>query len=113
MATVPISTNPPYTRPAGLWRLVLPFEAGKPGRDLSRQEASHPHQTTFSSLNTTEKELLVPDLGSDKVWHLTKGSDGHWAIRGFTSIVAGGGPRHVVTHGKYALCWPSHAKLTK
>ncbi|KAF8554806.1 putative isomerase YbhE [Imleria badia] len=99
LATVPISTSPPYTRPAELWKLALPFEAGKPGRDLSRQEASHPHQTVFNPLNTTEKELLVPDLGSDKVWQLTKGSDGHWAIRDFISTETGSGPRHVATHG--------------
>ena len=99
MATVPISTSPPYTRPGELWKLALPFEAGRPGRDPSRQEASHPHQIVFNPLNTIEKELLVPDLGSDKVWQLTKGSDGHWAIRGFISAEIGGGPRHVATHG--------------
>ncbi|KAH0829018.1 Lactonase, 7-bladed beta-propeller-domain-containing protein [Lanmaoa asiatica] len=101
LATVPISTSPPYTRPAELWKLVLPFEAGKPGRNPSRQEAAHPHQTVFNPLNTTEKELLIPDLGSDKIWQLTKGSDGHWAVRGFISAKTGGGPRHVATYGTY------------
>ena len=99
MATVPISTSPPYTHPVELWKLVLPFEAGKPGRDPSRQEASHPHQTVYNPLNTTEKELLVPDLGSDKIWRLAKGSDGHWAIQDFISTETGGGPRHVAAHG--------------
>ncbi|KAG6382090.1 Lactonase, 7-bladed beta-propeller-domain-containing protein [Boletus reticuloceps] len=106
VATIPISTSPPYTRPAELWTLAMPFEDGKPGRDLSRQEASHPHQTAFNPLNTTEKELLVPDLGSDKVWQLTKGSDGHWAIRGFISAETGGGPRHVAIYGACAHCGP-------
>ncbi|KAF8422790.1 putative isomerase YbhE [Boletus edulis BED1] len=99
LATMPISTSPPYTRPAELWILATPFEDGKPGRDLSRQEISHPHQAVFNPLNTTEKELLVPDLGSDKVWQLTKGSDGHWAIRGFVSAETGGGPRHIAIYG--------------
>jgi len=99
LATIPISTRPPYTHPAQLWTLAFPFEDGQPGRDLSRQEASHPHQTVVNPLNTTDKELLVPDLGSDKVWQLTKGSDGHWAIRGFVSAETGGGPRHVATYG--------------
>ncbi|KAI9573187.1 Lactonase, 7-bladed beta-propeller-domain-containing protein [Boletus coccyginus] len=99
LATIPISTSPPYTHPGELWKLTLPFVAGKPGRDPSRQEGPHPHQTVFNTLNTTEKELLVPDLGSDKVWQLTRGSDGHWVIRGFISTETGGGPRHVATHG--------------
>jgi 6-phosphogluconolactonase (cycloisomerase 2 family) len=99
LAAVPISASPPYTYPSELWKLALPFEVGKPGRDPSRQEASHPHQTVFNPLNTTKKELLVPDLGSDKVWQLVKGSDGYWAIRSFICTETGGGPRHVATHG--------------
>jgi 6-phosphogluconolactonase (cycloisomerase 2 family) len=73
IAALPIYTRAQYTHHDKLWTLTLPFEAGKPGRDLSRQEASHPHQTVFNSLNTTEQELLVSDLGSDKVWRLTYG----------------------------------------
>jgi len=99
IATLPISTSPPYTHPDKLWTLALPFEAGKSGRDLSRQEASHPHQTVFNPLNTAEKELLVPDLGSDKVWQLTKGADGRWGIRDFVTTEIGSGPRHVATYG--------------
>lgn len=99
LATVPISTRPPYTRPAELWKFAFPFEAGKPGRNPSRQEVAHPHQTVFNPLNATEKELLVPDLGSDRVWQLVKGSDGHWAIRSFIGAETGGGPRHIAFHG--------------
>ncbi|KAN0081465.1 hypothetical protein V8E55_009089 [Tylopilus felleus] len=74
VASIPISASPPYTRPGELWTLALPLRM--------ENQASHPHQTVFNLLNTTENELLVPDLGSDKV---------------------GGGPRHVATHGN-ALC---------
>ncbi|KAF8837788.1 3-carboxy-cis,cis-mucoante lactonizing enzyme [Paxillus ammoniavirescens] len=99
LATLPISTTPPYTSPAEIWKLSLPFEAEKPGRNKSRQEASHPHQTVFNPLNTAETELLVPDLGADKVWRLTKGSDGHWAVQGYVDFEIGGGPRHVAAYG--------------
>ncbi|KIK95095.1 hypothetical protein PAXRUDRAFT_827350 [Paxillus rubicundulus Ve08.2h10] len=99
LVTLPISITPPYTYPAGTWKLSLPFEGDKPGRNTSRQEASHPHQTVFNPINTTETELLVPDLGADKVWRLTKGSDGNWAIQGCVDFATGGGPRHVATHG--------------
>jgi len=99
LATVPISTCPPYTRPAELWKLVFPFEAGKSGRNLSRQEASHPHQTVFNPLNVTERELFVSDLGSDKVWRLIQGFDGHWVIRGSIDVDTGRGPRHIAIYG--------------
>lgn len=106
---LPISTDPPYTRPAELWTLAFPFEAGQPGRNPSRQDTAHPHQTVFNALNTAEKELLIPDLGSDRVWQLTRGSDGHWTIRDFIGAQAGGGPRHVAIHGTYPPCRP-HTK---
>ncbi|KAF9222346.1 3-carboxy-cis,cis-mucoante lactonizing enzyme [Gyrodon lividus] len=99
LATLPISTTPPYTSPAALWKLSLPFDAKKPGRNESRQGSSHPHQTVFNPLNTTETELLIPDLGADKVWRLTKGSNAHWAIQGHVDFETGGGPRHVATYG--------------
>ncbi|KAF9234831.1 Lactonase, 7-bladed beta-propeller-domain-containing protein [Melanogaster broomeanus] len=98
LATLPISATPPYTHPAALWTLSLPFDE-KPGRNESRQDSSHPHQIVFNPLNTTETELLIPDLGADKVWRLTKGLDGHWAIQSYVHIETGGGPRHVATYG--------------
>ncbi|KIJ66165.1 hypothetical protein HYDPIDRAFT_181149 [Hydnomerulius pinastri MD-312] len=95
LATLPISTEPPYTRGADLWTLHLEGS----GPNASRQASSHPHQTIFNPLNTSE--LLIPDLGADKVWRLTKGLDGHWAIQDpAVQHVAGSGPRHVATYGK-------------
>jgi 6-phosphogluconolactonase (cycloisomerase 2 family) len=75
----------------------MPFE--HVGRNKARQSSSHPHQIIFNPLNQTEKELLVPDLGADKVWRLTKRGDGGWAICGHIDFEAGGGPRHVAARG--------------
>ena len=43
-------------------------------------------------------EILVPDLGSDKIWRL--GQEGSiWAIKGSIDQEPGSGPRHLVVHG--------------
>ncbi|KAG1731819.1 Lactonase, 7-bladed beta-propeller-domain-containing protein [Suillus paluster] len=97
IATLPISTSAPYILSPNPWTLSMPFE--HVGTDKARQSSSHPHQTIFNPLNEEENELLVPDLGADKVWRLTKRSDGKWAICGHVDIEAGGGPRHVVARG--------------
>ncbi|KAF8608340.1 3-carboxy-cis,cis-mucoante lactonizing enzyme [Ceratobasidium sp. AG-I] len=57
---------------------------------------SHPHQVV-----ELDDELLVPDLGADKVWRLTQdplGQTGvpNWQVRGFVQQPTGSGPRHVV-----------------
>ncbi|KAG1734509.1 Lactonase, 7-bladed beta-propeller-domain-containing protein [Suillus lakei] len=97
IATLPISTSAPYILSPNPWTLSMPFE--HVGRNKARQSSSHPHQITFNPLNQKEKELLVPDLGADKVWRLTKRSDGKWSICGHIDFEAGGGPRHVVARG--------------
>jgi len=97
IATLPISTAAPYLLSPNPWTLSMPFE--HVGLNKARQESSHPHQTVFNPLNDREDELLVPDLGADKVWRLTKRSDGQWAIRGQVDLESGGGPRHVVARG--------------
>ncbi|KAG2158574.1 Lactonase, 7-bladed beta-propeller-domain-containing protein [Suillus bovinus] len=97
IATLPISTSAPYILSSNPWTLSMPFEHEGPNK--FRQLSSHPHQTIFNPLNKTEKELLVPDLGADKVWRLTKQSDGKWSICGHIEFEAGGGPRHVVAQG--------------
>lgn len=100
LATLPISTEPPFVLTPTPWTLSFPFE--RPGPNKARQASSHPHQTIFSTIDTTsaEKELLVPDLGADKIWRLKKGSDSRWAICGYVQCESGGGPRHVATCGK-------------
>ena len=45
-------------------------------------------------------EILVPDLGSDKVWRLVKEA-GAWVIKSFIQQPIGSGPRHIVLHGEY------------
>ncbi|KAL0060664.1 hypothetical protein AAF712_012541 [Marasmius tenuissimus] len=50
---------------------------------------SHPHEAVQHG-----SEILVPDLGGDKVWRLT-GSGGQWKIAGDIPQPAGSGPRHV------------------
>ncbi|KAG2085483.1 hypothetical protein BD769DRAFT_1632796 [Suillus cothurnatus] len=59
------------------------------GRNKACQSSSHPHQVILNPLNQTEKELLVPDLGADKVWRLTKRSNGKWSICGHINFEAG------------------------
>jgi len=97
IATLPISTSAPYLLSPNPWTLSLPFD--HVGLNKDRQASSHPHQTIFNPLNQKEAELLVPDLGADKVWRLTKRSDGQWTLRGHVDLEAGGGPRHVAARG--------------
>ncbi|KAF8325283.1 Lactonase, 7-bladed beta-propeller-domain-containing protein [Cantharellus anzutake] len=63
------------------------------GPNPTRQGAPHPHQAV-----KYENEVLVPDLGSDKVWRLTK-SGTNWLISGFIQQPFGTGPRHIVPFG--------------
>jgi len=53
---------------------------------------SHPH-----SAYEFGKEILVPDLGADKVWRLGEdGGPGNWKIQGAIDQPKGSGPRHAV-----------------
>ncbi|KAG6332936.1 hypothetical protein ID866_6152 [Astraeus odoratus] len=97
LATLPISTAAPYVLTPQPWTLSLPFDT--PGPNKTRQACSHPHQTIFNTIDTTERELLIPDLGADKVWRLRRGGGGRWAIHGRVQCEVGGGPRHVATYG--------------
>lgn len=63
------------------------------GPNADRQEASHPHE-----VYAYENELLIPDLGADKTWRLTKGAAG-WDLKDSIDYPAGSGPRHVLIHG--------------
>jgi len=54
--------------------------------------SSHPH-----SAYEFGQELLVPDLGADKVWRLVEdGAPGAWKIQGSIDQPKGSGPRHAV-----------------
>jgi len=53
----------------------------------------------FEYVGRNKTQLLVPDLGTDKVWRLTKRNDGKWSIRDHIDFEAGGGPRHIAARG--------------
>ncbi|CAL1710954.1 unnamed protein product [Somion occarium] len=56
---------------------------------------SHPHMALQHG-----SEVLIPDLGADKVWRLVEdGSPGNWRIQGFITQPQGSGPRHIATRG--------------
>ncbi|EPQ51347.1 putative isomerase YbhE [Gloeophyllum trabeum ATCC 11539] len=58
---------------------------------------SHPHEAIQDG-----DEVLVPDLGGDKVWRLAQnGSAGEWAIQGLIEQPKGSGPRHAVVNDGY------------
>lgn len=70
-----------------------------------RQEKPHVHAVVLSPDN---RYLLVPDLGTDKVYQYKINSEQHEALTSaetpFFEVKPGGGPRHLAFHpnGKYA-----------
>ncbi|OCB91011.1 putative isomerase YbhE [Sanghuangporus baumii] len=60
---------------------------------------SHPHMALEN-----DEEVLVPDLGADKVWRLVEASSvtpGTWEIQGFVAQPEGSGPRHIAIADGY------------
>ena len=104
VALVPISNTPPYLlAPSPSYML----EVSGSGPNKDRQQTSHPHQVV---LIEGYSELLVPDLGADKVWRFKKNqqsSDGQegcqWSLEGHITYEPGCGPRHVVFYGIYTF----------
>ena len=90
---IPLSKNAPYLQPENSTTVIF-FGTGP---DKERQDASHTHQVIS---HPDHAEILVPDLGADKVWRLTKNDQGIWSKAGFVNIKAGGGPRHAAIHSK-------------
>ncbi|KAG8852825.1 hypothetical protein FRB96_008513 [Tulasnella sp. 330] len=92
---IPLSLSPPallepHSEP-------IHFEFPGPG-PKPNQEWSHPHQI-FP--HPSGKELLVPDLGGDKIWRLGRDEEGKpWKINGaIESPARGTGPRHAIFKG--------------
>jgi 6-phosphogluconolactonase (cycloisomerase 2 family) len=83
--------GPPYFLPPH--HLPVEFKGSGPHKD--RQSSSHPHQVISHN-----DEVLVPDLGADKVWRLRKDAEGRWTVHGHVSSESGSGPRHIVVYGK-------------
>ncbi|WP_349428523.1 beta-propeller fold lactonase family protein [Microbacterium sp. LWS13-1.2] len=70
---------------------TLVFEGEGPNRD--RQTQSHPHQVV-----EYEGDLLVPDLGSDRLLRVSIDDTGSLALLESWEVPAGSGPRHVLPH---------------
>jgi len=87
--SIPITLDPPQ-----LGTPSEPIKFDGSGPHASRQTSSHPHQVI---LHPKRQELLIPDLGVDKVWRLSK-EDGKWQIKGFVQMPSGSGPRHAVLY---------------
>ena len=68
-AAVPLSKEAPHIVPSQ--STILAFHGMEP--DTSCQESSHLHQV---EPHPTYNEILVPDLGEDKVRRLVKAVDG-------------------------------------
>ncbi|KAG8896348.1 hypothetical protein FRC00_006091, partial [Tulasnella sp. 408] len=74
------------------------FDFPGTGPDADRQEGSHPHQV---AVHPSGKELLIPDLGSDKVWTLGRNAETQsWEVKGELQTKAGHGPRHLIVKGE-------------
>lgn len=66
------------------------------GPDAARQEEPHPHSCFFSP---DGRDLLVCDLGIDKVVVYTRGPQAHeWTARDAAALAPGAGPRHLAFH---------------
>lgn len=99
--TVPISLSPP----ALLAPLSPPVTLDFPGTGpkAKRQEGSHPHQVYA---HPSGKELLIPDLGSDKILRLVRDDDSRsWKVKEAIQSRAGSGPRHLVVKGDVLPCF--------
>lgn len=90
---VPLSSITPHLQQPR--QALVTFEGNGPNK--IRQESSHPHQVIFH--HKLQEEILVPDLGTDKVWRLTKNAGGIWDVAGYVDFPSGTGPRHAVVHG--------------
>lgn len=66
------------------------------GPNQERQLSPHTHQVIYID---EYNEILVPDLGGDRVYRLKKDAKGTWSIAGHIDHEAGSGPRHVAVHG--------------
>ncbi|KDQ53879.1 hypothetical protein JAAARDRAFT_38844 [Jaapia argillacea MUCL 33604] len=65
---------------------------------------SHPHMAVQYG-----PEIIVPDLGQDKLWRLTQNATtGEWYIQGDIQQPTGSGPRHMALHGNNSDLYVIH-----
>lgn len=105
MSVLPILSTSPFLGAATqlISFTYAPPAPGEPetGFNPGRQEGSHPHQILpVPAL----REVLVPDLGSDKVWRLQKQGD-KYVVAGFVPFPIGSGPRHALFLGACDSVW--------
>ncbi|KAK1231937.1 hypothetical protein PQX77_004930 [Marasmius sp. AFHP31] len=64
------------------------------GPNTQRQESAHAHGAFW---NEETREVLVPNLGADRVHRFKREADG-WKAAGEIEYHPGGGPRHIAIH---------------
>ncbi|EJD08471.1 putative isomerase YbhE [Fomitiporia mediterranea MF3/22] len=77
----------------------LHFDTSSAGLIAFPAPVSHPHMAVEHG-----DEVLVPDLGADKIWRLVKQSPdtpGQWKIQGLIEQPSGSGPRHIALADGY------------
>ncbi|CAE6414625.1 unnamed protein product [Rhizoctonia solani] len=77
---------------------LLTLDESKAQRIKFDAAESHPHQVVEYG-----DEILVPDLGADKIWRLKQSAPQaavpSWTVQGFVKQVQGSGPRHIAVSG--------------
>ena len=99
--TIPFEVNKERPQLGDPAKPIITCKFPGTGPHAERQEGSHPHQVYA---HPNGQELLVPDLGSDKVWRLGRDAEGvAWEIKDVINVEAGHGPRHVVVQGEHSV----------
>ncbi|KAH7334863.1 Lactonase, 7-bladed beta-propeller-domain-containing protein [Rhizoctonia solani] len=78
---------------------LLTLDESKAQRIKFNATVSHPHQVVEH-----EDEVLIPDLGADKIWRfkqsaVTQAGVPNWTVQGFLQQAQGSGPRHIAVSG--------------
>ncbi|KAG8899093.1 hypothetical protein FRB99_006944 [Tulasnella sp. 403] len=99
LQTIPLSLNPPALLAPATQPVKFAFPGTGPVED--RQEASHPHQV---AVHPSGQQLLIPDLGGDKIWKLGRDPNTQsWKVTGQVSVKPGYGPRHLAVRGEFPI----------
>ncbi|KAK0212099.1 Lactonase, 7-bladed beta-propeller-domain-containing protein [Desarmillaria ectypa] len=88
VSILPTAPKPPYILKQT--PTIITLTGSGPNKD--RQLSSHPHQVYP---NEEHDEVLVPDLGGDRVYRFKKDPTGTWTPQSHITYQPGGGPRHV------------------
>ncbi|KAJ6581418.1 Lactonase, 7-bladed beta-propeller-domain-containing protein [Mycena capillaripes] len=90
LSVLPITSGrAPYFLPGSV---VTPLHGSGPNAE--RQQSSHAHQV---ALHSERGELLVVDLGADRVFRFTEQEDA-WILQAQIRYEPGGGPRHTAIY---------------